>query len=146
MVLIGMRLDRLGITNVFSCVLCNKNLESSSHLFLHYDFTFQCWQWLFDKLNLTFVIGKDLISYFRAWPLLFASSFYACLWIISPSILILNIWLERNNRIFKKTSSSLEEILMKIKSSISEVVLTYIFRNLENLSSFSHWDSTVTRV
>lgn len=62
----GMRLDRLGITVVFPCVLCNKNLESSSHMFLHCDYAYECWQWLFEKLNKSFVIGKDLISHFRS--------------------------------------------------------------------------------
>lgn len=32
-ILIGMRLDRLGVTVVFPCVLCGPYLESSSHLF-----------------------------------------------------------------------------------------------------------------
>lgn len=145
-VLTGMRLDRLGITAVFSCVFCNKNLESSKHLFLHCDFAYACQQWLFEKLNRSFVIGKDLLSHFRAWPLLFASSFYACLWIISPSIVIWNIWLERNNRIFKQTSSSLAEVLLRIESSIFEVALSFIYKNLETLTSFSHWDGRVTRV
>ncbi|XP_059068564.1 uncharacterized protein LOC131859059 [Cryptomeria japonica] len=33
-VLTGMRLDRMGLSVVFPCVLCNQKLESSSHLFL----------------------------------------------------------------------------------------------------------------
>lgn len=145
-VLTGMRLDRLGITVAFTCVLCNKHLESSSHLFLHCDFAYQCSLWFFDKLNLTFVMENDLITFFSSWPLLFTSSFYACIWIISPSILLWNIWLERNNRIFRNTSSSLPEVLIKIELSISEVALSHICRNLDNLTSFSHWDSRVTRV
>lgn len=135
----------MGLTVVFPCVLCNKNLESSSHLFLHCDFSFGCWQWLFEKLGLSFVIGNDLLSHFRASPILFSSSFYACLWLISPSIIIWNIWLERNNRIFRKQSASLSNILIKIEAFISEVALTYIHKNLENLTSFSHWDGRITR-
>lgn len=141
-----MRLDRLGITMAFPCVLCNKNLESSSHLFLHCDFSYDCWKWLLSKLGLSFVISKDLASHFHSWPLMFASSFYACLWVISPSIVIWNIWLEWNNRIFKKVSSSVSEVLQKIEASILEVALSYIYKNLGCKSSFSHWANRVTRV
>lgn len=91
-------------------------------------------------------MGKDLITFFSSWPFLFTSSFYGCLWVISPSILIWNIWLECNNRIFRNTISSLPEVLLKIESSISKVALSHISKNLENLTSFSHWDSRVTRV
>lgn len=144
-VLTGMRLDRMGLSAIFPCVLCNKNLESSSHLFLHWDFAFGCWQWLFEKLGLSFVIGNDLLSHFRAWPILFSSSFYACLWLISPLIIIWDIWFERNNGIFRKLSALLSDILVKIEDSILEVALSYIHKNLENLTSFSHWDGRITR-
>lgn len=144
-VLTGMRLDRMGLSVVFPCVLCKQKLESSSHLFLHCEFALGCWNWFFEKLGLSFVTSGDLLSHFRAWPFLFSSSFYAYLWIIAPSIIVWNIWLERNNRICKKTSSSLSDILVKIEASISEVALSYIHKNLDNLTSFSHWDGMITR-
>lgn len=92
----GMRLDRLGITVVFPCVLCGCSLESADHLFLHCPFASECWYWLFNKLNWFVVLCGDVRSHFRGWPLLCSSSFYACLWIISPSIMIWKMRLERN--------------------------------------------------
>ncbi|XP_059078197.1 uncharacterized protein LOC131876742 [Cryptomeria japonica] len=141
-----MPLDRLGITVAFPCVLCNKNLESSSHLFLHCDFAYDSWNWLLSKLGLSDVIGKDLASHFHSHPLMFSSSFCACVWVISQSIIIWNIWLEQNKMIFKKVTSLVSEVLHKIGASISEVALSYIYKNLGSQSSFLHWDSRITRV
>ncbi|XP_059078037.1 uncharacterized protein LOC131876615 [Cryptomeria japonica] len=143
-VLTGMRLDRLGITTVFPCVFCGYCMESMDHLFLLCPFASNCWYWLFDMLGWSSSLCPNLLSQFMSWPLLFPSSFYSSLWVVAPSLLIWNLWLERNSRIFKHKSSSLTVIIGKVQASISEVVLAFIHRNLDHLRSFSHWDNWVT--
>ncbi|XP_057839760.2 uncharacterized protein LOC131049710 [Cryptomeria japonica] len=144
-ILTGMRLDRLGITVVFPCVMCGGSLESVGHLFLHCPFANHYWNWLFNKLNWKFALSKDPRSHFMSWPLLFPSAFYACLWIIAPSILIWKIWLERNNRIFKKHSSPLHDVLFCIEKLISETVLAFIFKGSSLLNTFTPWDNWVSK-
>ncbi|XP_059073453.1 uncharacterized protein LOC131874206 [Cryptomeria japonica] len=143
-VLTGMQLDRLGITTVFPCVFCGYCMGSMDHLFFLCPFAFECWYWLFDMLGWSSALCPNLLSQFMSWPLLFPSSFYSSLWVVAPSLLIWNLWLERNSRIFKHKSSSLTVIIGKIQASISEVVLAFIHRNLDHLRSFSHWDNWVT--
>lgn len=63
---------------------------------------------------------------------------------MAPSIVIWTIWLERNSRIFRHKSTSLEQVLDKILSSIFELVFSHIYKNMEHLRSFSHWDNWVT--
>lgn len=56
---------------------------------------------------------------------------------VAPSIIVWNILLERNSRIFKMKPSSLQEVLTKIKVLISEFVLSYVYKNLDFIISFS---------
>ncbi|XP_057815151.2 uncharacterized protein LOC131028820 [Cryptomeria japonica] len=143
-VITGMRLDRLGITAVFPCVIYGYCMETMDHIFLLCPFAWECWHWLFGMLGWTSALSSNLLSYFMAWPLLYSSSSYSSLWIVAPSIVVWSIWLERNSRNFKHKSASLEEVLDKIQSSISEVVFSYIHKNLDHMRSFSHWDNWVT--
>ncbi|XP_057814319.1 uncharacterized protein LOC131028107 [Cryptomeria japonica] len=142
-ILIGMRLDRFGVTIIFPCVMCGGSPESVDHLFLHCPFASQCWYWLFNKLNQSVVLCKDLQSQFMGWPLLCSSSFYACLWIIAPSVLIWKIWLERNNNFFKKHSSTLPNVLFCIEKSISESALAFIYKGISPKCTFTSWDNWV---
>lgn len=144
-ILIGMRLDRLGIIVVFPCVMCGGSLECMDHLFLHCPFANHCWYWLFNKLNWRSSLSKDLRSHFMSWPLLYPSTFYACLWIIVPSVLIWRIWLERNNRIFKKISSPLHDVLFCIEKLISKTVLAFIYKGSSLHNTFTPWDNWVTK-
>lgn len=61
-VLTGMRLDRLGITIVFPCVLCGCSLESIDHLFFCCPFASKCWYCLFGKLNWSVALCGDIHS------------------------------------------------------------------------------------
>ncbi|XP_059076664.1 uncharacterized protein LOC131875943 [Cryptomeria japonica] len=144
-ILIGMRLDRLGITVVFPCVRCGGSLESMDHLFLYCPFANHCWYWPFNKFNWRSALSKDLRSHFISWPLLYPSAFYACLWIIAPSILIWRIWLEWNNRIFKKLSSPLHDVLFCIEKLISEIVLAFIYKGSSLHNTYTPLDNWVTK-
>lgn len=45
-ILTGTRLDKMGITSLYKCVLCDKAFESSDHSLLHCEFAQTIWKWL----------------------------------------------------------------------------------------------------
>lgn len=49
-----------------------------------------------------------------------------------------------NNKVFRKKFSSLSNVLYNIEKSISEVLMCHIYKNLDQLKTFTHWDNWIT--
>lgn len=116
------RLVKLGITQAFNCVFCDLEEESVDHLFLHCSFASQCWSFIMNKLQLMLPFPKSLWDMFNSWPLLFSTSTFSGIWKCAPAHIIWAIWWERNKRIFGKTSSSLDQVLIKLENLIAEII------------------------
>lgn len=98
------------------CVLCYKQAESSSHLFLNFDFAVALWRWLGAQLNYTF-------------SLIFVASLLNCLPqrcssqirdVFMAAILhtINAIWLARNSIHFSFATVSIHNTMTKISSMV----------------------------
>lgn len=102
---LGLRLDRMGITSLSKCTMCNNYFKSIDHLSLQFDFFESIWCWLQQNLLWNGALHNKLLQHFQCYLILFKSSIQTCLQEISPSIAIWNIWLKINSRIFRKTTS-----------------------------------------
>lgn len=63
-ILTGTRLDRLGIINLFPCVMCGKTFESTNHLLPSCDFAQICWYWLLNQLGWSSPLYHSLYLHF----------------------------------------------------------------------------------
>lgn len=52
-------------------------------------------------------------------------SFFVEVWRVVPSAVVWGIWLNRNKKIFRKESMSLENVCEKIETSIAEALNAY---------------------
>lgn len=63
---------------------------------------------------------------FDSWPRMMKGSFLSSIWVVMPSLVISELWIERNGRIFVEKSESLERVLWLIEHSIEEVVSSVV--------------------
>lgn len=93
------------------CVLCKKNGELVSHLFIHCIFARDIWAYFLGWVNWVWVMPKDVKDLFHQWngPGFGASGkmFWSCL----IHAVLWNIWKERNMRIFEGKLKSKSEVM-----------------------------------
>jgi hypothetical protein len=98
-----------------SCVLCNNELESSSHLFLHCDVVNEVWRKIGLCLELNFITPNNLFIHLQCWRDVarvnklkrgYVLIWHAVLWVI---------WREQNGRIFNNKVKDFDEIVEEIK-------------------------------
>jgi ribonuclease HI len=138
------RLQKLNISQPFQCVLCSEDVETVDHLFIHCSFAQQCWNFVMQKLNLSMPLPYTLWDLFQSWPILFSKSFFACIWKCSPALVIWAIWWERNKRIFRNVTNSIDLVLKGLEKSISEVVNAHVKNKISNYS-FTQWDNSILK-
>ncbi|XP_059070959.1 uncharacterized protein LOC131862033 [Cryptomeria japonica] len=137
-ILTGERLKMYGICGPSICVMCKSNEETINHLLMECPFARQCWNWLCQSLRWVSTPASTLKNWIKSWPILNQKSLWGSLWLIAPSMLLWQIWKERNCRIFEGKENSLEKFLEKIKTNISEVAnLKSHCRRIEYISD---WD------
>lgn len=83
--------------------------------------------------------SSALKAFFIAWLRGGRKNCFECIWRICPSIVIWEIWKERNRRIFQDKSETTEQLLNRIDHSIEEVVNAAVFK--KNLSNCVLMDS-----
>ena len=100
----------------------------------------QCWEWLRKKLNWTYPLPGNLESLLIGWPNGCSFNIYEKLWNRSPSILMWEIWKERNKRVFCESVLSIPSLLNKIEVCITEVMNNHLRRVVKEEGTFTVWD------
>jgi hypothetical protein len=97
------------------CVLCGREVETSTHLFLHCDVSSLIWRGILNWLEINFVTPHNLCTQFDCWNGEVGSKrLKKGFWLIWHAR-IWSIWMERNARIFNNQSKVVEEIVDDIK-------------------------------
>lgn len=137
------RLNRIGLVGPSRCVLCKNDCENVDHLLYNFPYSRKCWEWLIHKFGWYSPFFESLKDFLIGWPSHIYKGIYSKLWNISPSILMWEIWKERNRRIFCDKEMNAEELILKIEVSIVENVNSYFRKSRMEEGSFSLWDGTM---
>ncbi|XP_016173903.1 uncharacterized protein LOC107616461 [Arachis ipaensis] len=116
------RLSRLGVIRLNDnlCVLCQKEIESVEHLFLHCELTWQVWcSWL-RSLGEVWPIPRTIRELFERWTGMHKRKQDQKKWLPDFFAVIWNIWVERNARIFHNQETGVEFVIRKTMLSYNE--------------------------
>ncbi|XP_016199199.1 uncharacterized protein LOC107640163 [Arachis ipaensis] len=95
------------------CVLCGKAEETAFHLFLECEITWQVWcAWLL-ALGRRWSFPDTLKDHFESWTNLSVRKVDRKRWFIGFFAVIWTTWLERNGRLFRDNTSSVEDIISR---------------------------------
>ncbi|CAN1761072.1 hypothetical protein LINPERHAP1_LOCUS7778 [Linum perenne] len=112
-------LQRRGFLLPNHCVLCEKAAESVDHIFIHCAFTTQVWS----KLSSTLSIHGPLPSSFKdlllMWKYMNCAPHFAIVRDVLIHSVIWNIWLERNDRIFRDSIRTTQQVFIRIWLAIA---------------------------
>ena len=144
-VLTADRLAKFGIFGPSWCVLCKQNSEDAEHLFYGCHFAQSCWEWLRAQLMWSTPLPNSFQALLLSWPTKLDNGVYNKLWNICPSIVVWELWKERNRRIFRNSEMSLERFLIKLEASIVEVLNSHLRKTLKEEGSFSRWDGLIKK-
>lgn len=128
------------------CVLCKKDEETNDHLFTTYNYTQVCWYWLMAQSGWLGAIIPNLKDWLRNWPLLKKNSIFHNLWICSPTIVIWEVWKERNRRIFQDTEMKTKILIAKIEASIIETSNNRNMNIPQYDKTFTEWDNYIRKM
>ncbi|CAN1304570.1 hypothetical protein LINPERPRIM_LOCUS26241 [Linum perenne] len=93
-------LQKRGMILANWCVLCEKDLESIDHMFIHCSFTANVWSRLSSKLSLYGPRNENVRGLIDAWKGMNCSTMFADAARVILHGVFWYIWLERNARIF----------------------------------------------
>lgn len=94
------RFNKLGFEGPSRCPLCENHFEDVNHILLNCPFSQECWNWFYQSLGWKSASHYDLISNLKAWLVLYKDNLFKDIWIVAPSIVVWELWKERNRRIF----------------------------------------------
>ena len=116
-----------------TCIICGKERESIDHLLLHCKVTSYLWFYFINLCGVFWYFPGTLAS-LVAWVW---GPFHDCgllPWRLIPFTILWEVWKERNERIFRNSTSSLEGLVSKVIFSIAKWALVRKdFRNLNVL-------------
>eukprot|EP00253_Pinus_taeda_P013625 PITA_13625 len=107
------------------CALCRCQLETAQHLFLDCAFTKKVWGLLLDEFQTSLPQQTSVSEMFATWCAsypkgIFPKSFWRRIWIALLKFVCLQLWLTRNQQIFKETQYSLHQVAAKAKALLLE--------------------------
>jgi ribonuclease HI/exonuclease III len=121
----GENLQRRGWEGPFRCPLCCQEEETSNHLLLNCNYSRAIWQKI-TGLQIFTRLPTDVESLLLQWESLcpFAGKKKTqthWIWGLLPKLALWNLWLERNNRIFKESLLNEERLFTKIQAILGEL-------------------------
>eukprot|EP00253_Pinus_taeda_P005179 PITA_05179 len=107
------------------CALCRCQLETAQHLFLDCAFTKKVWGLLLDEFQTSLPQQTSVSELFATWCAsypkgIFPKSFWRRIWIVLPKFVCWQLWLTRNQQIFKETQYSPHQVAAKAKALLLE--------------------------
>lgn len=113
---------RKGISLASKCLCCNKgNEETVPHLFLHSQISYSVWSYFADILQINYSRSDSLLCLMMRFWQANCSGLHKWILSIIPMIIIWEIWLERNNRLFSGQKTSPSVIIRKVTNWISQI-------------------------
>jgi hypothetical protein len=120
----GENLRRRGWEGPYRCPLCLHTEETIDHLLINCDFSKEVWR-LALGMQRGVIIPQDTSNLLQHWDSTFPfqskknSQTYA-LWRVLPKFILWEIWLERNNRLFRDLKRSPAQVATKIHALFGE--------------------------
>lgn len=120
MILMGERMEKLGILGPHRCVMCEQSSEDVQHILVRCDVAQSIWRFFCAKLGWHAPLANCLQDIFVSWPNIFKGAAYGGLWDVVPAMIVWQIWREQNARIFKGKPSSVEQVIWKVETGVCE--------------------------
>eukprot|EP00253_Pinus_taeda_P007191 PITA_07191 len=107
------------------CALCRCQLETAQHLFLDCAFAKKVWGLLLDEFQTSLpqqtYVSELFVTWCASYPKgIFPKSFWRRIWIALPKFVCWQLWLTRNQQIFKETQYSPHQVAAKAKDLLLE--------------------------
>ncbi|XP_057856822.1 uncharacterized protein LOC131066134 [Cryptomeria japonica] len=116
------RLRRLGFLGPLRCIMCKKVEESLDHLLLQCEEAQTVWSFLLGKLGWMAPLPNTILDLFSSWNIPSRRSVFSSLWLVASSLVVWEIWKERNKKIFQEKEDSTESLLLRVQRAIAESV------------------------
>lgn len=118
-------LRKRGFLGPSICLICNQEEETALHLMQTCQLSRKIWEKVAFRCQKEGQVLGDIEDTIRQWP----QTPYQCkilniLWQTIPGFLMWNIWKERNRRIFKGQSMTMEQVWKGIHNNIRETLST----------------------
>ncbi|XP_059076472.1 uncharacterized protein LOC131875810 [Cryptomeria japonica] len=130
----------MGINGPSRCILCQEQEETVNHLLLHCKFSSHYWWHFMRKLRIFGPFPSGLDEWFLEWSKLEGNAIFADLLYILPSLLMWEIWKEKNRRIFQGKEMSLMTLCGKIENHLSKLLNEAAESKSLNKKIYTDWD------
>ena len=121
-ILTAERLRKIGINGPSRCPLCEKQEETIDHLLIQCQYAKKCWDIVQFKLRWQGPRAQTIREALDGWPRIAEKSTLSSIWLVAPSLIIWELWKERNRRIFRGEKESLRRCISRIINAIEETV------------------------
>jgi hypothetical protein len=124
-ILTGENLRRRGWEGPYRCPLCSQEEETTDHLLLNCIYSKEVWQLALGLQPNSLILPQEVTILLQNWSSLCPfqkekKDQISTLWRTLPKFIFWNIWLERNNRLFRETKSSPAQVATKTKAYFGE--------------------------
>jgi exonuclease III len=124
-ILTGDNMEKRNIVGPHRCALCNNNFETSQHLFMDCTFAKEVWGLFLQDFQIIIPPQNSVAELFASWNLIYpqripSKSFWTKIWTAMPKYVCWQLWLTRNQMIFKEERHSPLQVAAKAKSFLLE--------------------------
>jgi hypothetical protein len=98
-----------------TCVMCNRCIESASHLFLHCDYAAKVWYALTKWLGIYLIVPPNISMSFAMWATCVSNKKGKAVMCMIWNAFIWILWKVRNDYVFKNKVTNIEEMVDRVK-------------------------------
>ena len=133
MQLTGDNLEKRNIVGPHRCALCTNNFETAQHLFMECRFAEEVWVLILQDFQIPTPTQNYVADLFASWSQYYSHRipskyFWHRIWIALPKYVCWQIWLARNQRIFKELLYTPLQVAAKAKSFLLEAAQYQYFK------------------